>query len=111
MPQTLPSVLAQDGVTIKYWVFWNQYGAPSEVFLPALNEALAPNTVEITTGVGISEAFLTAVAAGTPPDIGTGARYADYMANGQVVPIEALVAASDVVKQENFAGEAWDTTI
>jgi maltose-binding protein MalE len=81
------------------------------VFLPDLNDFVAPNTVEVTTGVGISDAYLTAVAAGTPPDIGTGGRYADYMANGQVLPIEAYVDASDAVTKENFAGEAWDTTI
>lgn len=102
---------AQDGATIRYWVFWNQYGTPAEEFLPKLNEAVAPNTVELTTGVGINDAFLTAVAAGTPPDIGTGGRYADYMANGQVNPITELAAASSVVKPENFAGAAWDTTV
>jgi multiple sugar transport system substrate-binding protein len=72
---------------------------------------VAPNTVEITTGVGISEAFLTAVAAGTPPDVGTGGRYADYMASGQVVDISALSAASETIKPENFAGAAWETTL
>lgn len=107
---TTPQLLAQDdGVAIQYWVFWNQYGAPAEEFGPLLNEAVAPNTVEITTGVGINDAYLTAVAAGTPPDIGASGRYSDYMANGQVVPIDDLAAASEIVKQENFAGEAWDT--
>ncbi len=75
-----------------------------------MNEAVAPNTVELTNGVGIDEAFLTAVAAGTPPDIGTGGRYSQYMSSGQVLPIADLVAASSVVKQELFAGEAWETT-
>ena len=107
--QVFASPPAQEGVAIQYWVFWNQYGAPAEVFGPALNEAVAPNTVEITTGVGINDAFLTAVAAGTPPDIGASGRYSDYMANGQVLPIDDLSAASDIVKPENFAGEAWDT--
>ena len=51
---------AQDGATIRYWVFWNQYATPAEEFLPKLNEAVAPNTVELTTGVGINDAFLTA---------------------------------------------------
>jgi maltose-binding protein MalE len=111
LPQAFAAPPAQDGVAIQYWVFWNQYGDPAEQFGPALNDFVAPNTVEITTGVGISDAFLTAVAAGTPPDVGTGARYADYMANGQVNEITDYVAASDAVKEENFAGAAWDTTI
>ena len=31
----VPQVLAQeDGVTITYWVFWNNYGAPADEFGP-----------------------------------------------------------------------------
>ena len=110
LPQAFAAPPTQDGETIQFWVFWSNYDTPAAEFNSALNEFVAPNTVEITTGVSSAEAFLTAVAAGAPPDIGTGARYSQYMSNGQVLPIEEYVAASDAISEENFAGEAWETT-
>src|SRR5262245_40106477 len=57
--------------TISYWAFWTQYGDAVKVFKPILEEKVKPHAIDIKTGVDAEQVFLTAVAAGTPPDIGT----------------------------------------
>jgi multiple sugar transport system substrate-binding protein len=110
IPSALAAPPAQEGVVINYWAFWNNYGAAVEAFQDALNEYVAPNTVQVTVGVNAEEAFLPAVSAGTPPDIGTGHHYVDYMANEQIVPIEDFVAASEVIQKQFFPDAAWNGT-
>jgi ABC-type glycerol-3-phosphate transport system substrate-binding protein len=96
--------------TISYWVFWNQYADTIKFWEDKLKERIAPNNIDIRTGVQAEEVFLTSVAAGTPPDIGTGHHYIDYMSKDQVVPIEEFVATSSNIKKENFSPAAWDST-
>ena len=93
---------------ISYWVFWNQYADAVKVFQPLLEQKVAPHKIDIKTGVNAEEVFLTAVAAGTPPDIGTGHHYIDYMSKGQAIPIDDFVATSSVLKPENFSPAAWN---
>jgi multiple sugar transport system substrate-binding protein len=96
-----------EGKTITYWTFWNQYANAVKVFEPALQSLVAPNKVEVKTGVQAEEVFLTAVAAGTPPDVGTGHHYIDYMSKGQAVEIDSYAALSSVLKPDNFSPAAW----
>lgn len=96
-----------EGKTITYWTFWTQYANAVKVFEPALQAKVAPNKVELKTGVQAEEVFLTAVAAGTPPDVGTGHHYIDYMSKGQAVELDSYVATSAVLKPENFSPAAW----
>ena len=96
--------------TIAFWVFWNQYAEPAKAFKPALLERIKPNNVDIRTGVDADQVFLPAIAAGTPPDIGTGYHYVDYMAKGQAVPIDEFVATSKVIKKDNFNEANWQAT-
>ncbi|HWQ13661.1 MAG TPA: substrate-binding domain-containing protein [Roseiflexaceae bacterium] len=93
--------------TISYWTFWSQYANAVKVFQPILAEKVKPHTIDIKTGVNAEEVFLTAVAAGTPPDIGTGHHYIDYMSKGQAIPIDDFVATSSIIKEENFSPAAW----
>jgi hypothetical protein len=96
--------------TIAMWVFWNQYAEPAKAFTPALLEKIKPNKIDIRTGVDAEQVFLPAIAAGTPPDIGTGYKYVDYMSKGQAVPIDDFVASSQVIKKENFSEANWQGT-
>jgi multiple sugar transport system substrate-binding protein len=111
IPSALAAPPAQEGVTITFWAFWSQYQQVIDAVLEEMNAYIAPNTVEVTTGVNAEQAFLPAVAAGTPPDIGTGHHYVDYMSNAQVVPIDDLVAASDVVQKQFYAEANWNGTL
>lgn len=94
--------------TIQYWVFWSQYGGIVEDITPPLLEYIKPHKIDIKTGVNADEVFMTAVAAGTPPDIGTGHRYINYMSKGQVVEIDNLVATSSIIKKEYYPPPNWD---
>jgi multiple sugar transport system substrate-binding protein len=93
--------------TISYWTFWGNYGDTVPQWEEALKARLAPLNVDIRTGVDAEQVFLTAVAAGTPPDVGTGHKYVDYFSKGQAVPLDELVAASSVIKQSDFSEAAW----
>src|SRR5215211_6396300 len=93
--------------TISYWAFWTQYGDAVKVFKPILEEKVKPHAIDIKTGVDADQVFLTAVAAGTPPDIGTGHHYIDYMSKDQAIAVDDFVAASSVLKKENFSEAAW----
>lgn len=94
--------------TISYWTFWGQYADAAKVFQPALVEKLKPHNIDIRTGVDADQVFLTAVAAGTPPDIGTGHHYIDYMSKGQAIAVDEFVASSSILKKENFSEAAWN---
>jgi len=94
--------------TIAYWTFWSQYGTAANAFGPILQERVAPHKIDIRSGVNADEVFLTAVAAGTPPDIGTGHHYIDYMSKGQAIEVGDFVATSSILKKENFSEAAWN---
>jgi len=107
LPETVVVPAAEEGVTIQYWVFWSAYGGVVDDFKPALLEYIKPHDIDIKWGVSADEVFMTAVAAGTPPDIGTGHRYIAYMSKDRVIPIDDLVAASTVIKKEYYPEPNW----
>jgi multiple sugar transport system substrate-binding protein len=65
------------------------------------------NQVELKGSVPY-EAFLTAIAGGEPPDGASNIQYIDYMARGVVMPQEAYVAASQIIKKEDFVEGNWN---
>jgi len=103
------SAPGQDGVEVQFWVFWTQPGRIADQLMATeeLEAALGNNTMEFRTGVD-QEARLTAVAAGTPPDIGILGNYLDFMARGVVLPLDDYVATSDVISPDNFIASNWD---
>jgi multiple sugar transport system substrate-binding protein len=100
---------AAAGGTIQYWFGWNNFAPVWDIFMETdeLKAALGENTIEIKGGTN-AEAFLTAVAAGTPPDGASNTQYLDYMARGVLVPIDDWVAASDTFKKENYLEGSWN---
>ena len=72
------------GKTIKFYVFWGSPGAIAEDLLadPALESYIGTgNQIDFKADF-TAEARLTAVASGTPPDIGIWGTYLDYGAWG-----------------------------
>ena len=66
-PDTKP--VEEEAVNFQYWQAWGGYCAAWDLIaaLPEYEEYLGKNTVECKGGVG-GDAFLTAVAGGSPPD-------------------------------------------
>lgn len=102
---------AAEGVTLEYWAAWGQYLRIWEDMqaLDEFTELLGNNKVELKTGFS-AEALLTAVAGGTPPDAVShpAGQYLDYYARGVLLPVDDLVAASAIIKGENFLKGSWD---
>jgi multiple sugar transport system substrate-binding protein len=53
---------------------------------------------------------MTAVAGGTPPDAVAhpNGQYLDYYARGVLLPLDELVAASNIIKKEDFLEGSWN---
>src|SRR5262245_9632966 len=101
---------AAEGVQLQLWAFWTQLGKVEEQFRQTeeLKEALGNNTVEFRWGFE-REAFLAAVAGGTPPDAGTQWGYIDFMSRGAAIPLDDYIGASKIVTQDNFIEGNWQT--
>ncbi|MCE7982456.1 MAG: extracellular solute-binding protein [Caldilinea sp. CFX5] len=99
-----------EGKTIKFYVFWTQPGSIAEELLadPALESFIgAGNTLEFKSGFN-QEARLTAVAGGTPPDIGIWGSYLDFMSRDVVIPLDDYIAASSMLSSDKFIPGNWD---
>lgn len=98
------------GIVITHWAFWNQLGKVKEMFEATddLKQALGSNTWEYRTGIE-REAWLTAFAGGTPPDIGALWGYYEYMVKGTAIPLDDYVASSKVIAQDKFIEGNWAT--
>lgn len=99
-----------EGKEIKFYVFWSQPGNIAEELLadPALESFIgAGNTLDFKYGFN-TEARLTAVAGGTPPDIGIWGSYLDFMSRDVVVPLDDYVATSDTLSADKFIPGNWD---
>lgn len=100
-----------EGTLIQYWVGWGgSYAGQTWDLLKETDEfkeALGNNEFEIKGSVA-TEAFLTAIAAGTPPDGAANIQYLDYMARGVCRAIDDYVAASTVLKKEDYLADSWD---
>ncbi len=101
---------AVEGKTISFWVFWSQPGNIADQMLadPGLESYIgAGNKIDFKSGVN-QEARLTAVAGGTPPDIGILGNYLDFMARGAVIPLDDYIGASSVISQDKFIPGNWE---
>jgi ABC-type glycerol-3-phosphate transport system substrate-binding protein len=78
------------------------------LFKDALLKYVAPNDVDVKWNVDADQVFVPAVAAGTPPDIGTGHHYIQYMSTGVLRDVGPLVATSKVITKDNYPPPNWD---
>jgi len=102
---------AEEVKTVSFWIFWTQPGKIADQLLatPELEQLLGGNQLDFKTGVNL-EARLTAIAGGTPPDIGALGDYTDFMARGVLDPLDDYVAASDIINEEDFLEANWSQT-
>jgi len=100
---------AAEGVTVQYWPAWGNFADVWDILKETdeYKKAIGNNTLEVKTGSPY-EAILTAVAAGTPPDAISNYQYLDLMARGVLAPIDDMVAASSIVKKENYLEGNWN---
>ncbi|RIK37514.1 MAG: hypothetical protein DCC55_24000 [Chloroflexi bacterium] len=101
---------AQAGKTIKFYVFWGSPGAIADQLLadPELENYIgAGNEIDFRADFP-TEARLTAVASGTPPDIGIWGSYLDFMSRGVVMPLDDYIAASNVIAPDKFISGNWE---
>lgn len=99
-----------EGKVIKFYVFWGSPGAIAEELLadPALESYIGTgNSIEFKANFP-TEARLTAVASGTPPDIGIWGSYLDFMSRGAVIPLDDYIAASTAISPDKFISGNWD---
>jgi ABC-type glycerol-3-phosphate transport system substrate-binding protein len=101
---------SQEGKVIKFYVFWGSPGAIADQLLadPELESYIgAGNSIDFRADFP-QEARLTAVASGTPPDIGIWGSYLDFMARGVVIPLDDYIAASSVIAADKFIPGNWE---
>ena len=100
----------EEGKTIQYWVGWG--GTYAGETWDALQETeefkefTGKDTFEIKGSVPY-EGFLTALAAGTPPDGASNIQYLDYMARDVLLPLEPYAETSEIVNPEAFIEGSW----
>jgi multiple sugar transport system substrate-binding protein len=77
-----------------------------------LNSEGAPYTIKMQTieEGPLEEKLQTAIAAGTPPDIGVCCvSYSQFYARGSFIPLDDYIASSKVVKKEDFVSGLFDS--
>jgi len=97
--------------TLEFWVAWPQetYGKCWDTLVQTdeYKQLVGGQKVELKPGV-TEDSVLTAVAGGTPPDGASNVNYIDYMARDVLVPIDAYIDASKVVKKADFLDAQWN---
>ena len=110
-PAATPVAPAAGGVTLQFWAAWGQMLRVWEDIqkLDVYKELIGNNAVELKTGFS-AEVLLTAVSGGTPPDAVAhpAGQYLDYYARGVLLPVDDLVAASTIIKKENYLEGSWN---
>ncbi len=101
---------AKEQLVITHWAFWNQLGKVKDMFeaTDELKQALGDNTWEYRTGIE-REAWLTAFAGGTPPDIGALWGYYENMVKGVAIPLDDYISQSKVISKDKFIDGNWET--
>ncbi|MEN6479778.1 MAG: substrate-binding domain-containing protein [Anaerolineales bacterium] len=100
---------SKEKVLLKYHIFWNQPQACEEAFRATAEwQAIEAQGYEIEFGTGRGgDAGRTAVAAGTPPDVGDLGPQFDFILGGKMMDMGPYIEASEVVKPELFFEGNW----
>ena len=106
-----PTAAPAAGDIIRLWCCWGGESYLKAIQacqeLPEWKEAIGNNTFELKDSIG-DEPVLTAIASGDPPDAAACVEYLDYMARDVLLPIDEMLAASTIVKKDDFIEGAWD---
>lgn len=99
-----------ESVTVQYWFGWGNFaGKPWDEMQKTKEfaDAIGNNKIELKGSAG-DDVLPPAVAAGTPPDGASNCQYLDFMARDVLVPIDEWVAASSLVKKDNYLEGNWN---
>jgi len=94
---------AAEGNEIHWWYAWANFTPAVERMneLESLREHIGSDTLVWRDNVS-QEEFLTAFAAGEPPDGGSNTDYPGFWARGVVVPVDDLVAGSTLIDLDDM---------
>ncbi|MCB0064685.1 MAG: extracellular solute-binding protein [Caldilineaceae bacterium] len=100
---------AAEGATVSYWAGWGQLEAAINAMLETdeWQSHMEGLTLEYRGSVN-SEAILTAVAGGTPPDCHSNHDYPNLYTRGAVLPVQDMVESSDIVNKDMMLQWTWD---
>jgi multiple sugar transport system substrate-binding protein len=111
VPTEAPAAAAES-VPLQYWVAWSGKYANTWDILKETPEYkdIVGDKIDLTVkGSMYGEQFLTAIAAGTPPDLGsTDTATLGYMSRGIFLDIGNFVATSKIIKKEDFIQSNWE---
>ncbi len=103
----LSAAVAANPVTIQYWTGWG--GAELEDIITYVIDPFMEDNpdiiVETSTIFGSYDALLTAIAAGTPPDVVSAVwetQVPGLAARGALMPLDEFAAASDLYDADDF---------
>ncbi len=107
LPTTAPSGARPDA--IQWWVGWGELVPFFDGFkqMAKYKELMGDSDVEMKPSIE-NEALLTAVAAGTPPDMAANVPYLDLFARDVCVDIADWVAGSSIIKKDSYISGNWD---
>lgn len=101
---------ASGGKTVQWWFAWGNLEAAVGKIKdsPEFKEAMGDNVLEYKSSVN-TEAILTAVAGGTPPDGGSNFDYTNLFYRGALTPPDDLVNSSSIIKKEEILEPLWNS--
>ncbi|MFN3334422.1 MAG: extracellular solute-binding protein, partial [Caldilinea sp.] len=96
--------------TVQYWYAWGNLDPAMEKILATeeFQAHMGGATVEYK-GSTNSEALLTAVAAGTPPDGASNYSYVELFTRGATIDVTDMVAASSLIDGDDVLEGLWDS--
>lgn len=102
---------ASTGGTVQWWFAWDNLQPAIEKLVETeeYKEALGDTVLDFRGGVQ-SEAILTAIAGGTPPDGGSNFDYPNLFARGALLTVDDKVSASSLIKQDDILPALWDSS-
>ena len=103
---------AAAGNEIVWWYGWGQLDvAINEIMeLDSFKDHVGADTLVHKNNVQ-GEEFLTALAAGEPPDGGSNTDYPGFWARGVLTPVDDMIAASSIIDQSDMLEPLWNSGI
>ncbi len=108
-----PEVAEIELPEVEWWHSWG--GTTGMAALTAVEEAWnsredKPFRIKRLHVPEMNDKLLTAIAGGTPPDVGVCCvAYAQLYARGAVIPLDDYIAASEVIKKEDFVSGLFES--
>jgi hypothetical protein len=114
VPPAAPTAVAPptlDPTAVTWWYAWGNLDAGMQAFVqtPTFKDTMKDTKFDFKGAVP-SEAILTAVAAGTPPDGGSNFDYPNLFSKGAVIPVNDYVATSTKIKKDDVLEKLWESS-